>query len=111
MFARKKENQINDKEWFSVWMMTETKKKMDMEKFELQELRNVVKQGGQGVMIEFRKKDRELKVEAKREKVTDVTINIVSDFYWIKPEERFSKALTLPVPTNKPNKLEYDFNK
>ena len=71
LYSRKVEKEIEDKEWFSVWMMIEVRKRKGMEKFELQELRNVVKQGGHGVMTEFKKKYKELKVEPNREKVNE----------------------------------------
>ena len=71
LFERKEEKKIEDKEWFSVWMMIETKKRKGMESYELQELRRVVKRGGVNVMMDFKRKYRELKVESNRGKVMD----------------------------------------
>ena len=52
-------------------MMIETKKRKGIESFQLQELRNVVKTGGEDVMKDFREKYRALKIESNRGKVTD----------------------------------------
>ena len=68
MFARIEEKKIESKEWFSVWMMIETKKRKGMENFELQEMRNVVKEGGLEVMVNLKNKFRELKIEGHTEK-------------------------------------------
>ena len=65
------EKKIEDKEWFSVWMMIETRKRKGMENYELAELRNIVKENGEDVMKKFRTKYRELKVEPNRGKVND----------------------------------------
>ena len=58
LYSRKVEKKIDDKEWFSVWMMIETRKRKGMEGYELKELRNVVKKSGENVMTEFKKKYR-----------------------------------------------------
>ena len=71
LYARKDENEVKHKKWFSTWMMIETKKRKGIESFQLQELRNIVKTGGEEVMNEFRDKYRELKIESNREKTTD----------------------------------------
>ena len=52
-------------------MMIETKKRKGIESFQLQELRNVVKAGGEEVMSEFRDKYRELKIESNRGKARE----------------------------------------
>ena len=71
LYARKEENKMKDKEWFSIWMMIETKKRKGMENFQLQEIRNVVKKGGEDVMKDFREKYRELNIESNRGKTTN----------------------------------------
>ena len=43
MFTRMEEKKVERKEWFSVWMMVETKKRRGMESFELHEMRKVVR--------------------------------------------------------------------
>ena len=68
LFTKMEEKKGERKEWFSVWMMIETKKRKGMEAFELQEMRNVVKEGGVEVMASLKNKFRELKVEGSREK-------------------------------------------
>ena len=52
-------------------MMIETKKRKGIESFQLQELRNVVKAGGEEVMSEFRNEYWELKIESNRGKTTE----------------------------------------
>ena len=71
LYSRKIEKKIDDKEFFSVWMMIETRKRKGMEGYELQELRNIVKRSRENVMEEFRKKYKELKVEPNRGKVAN----------------------------------------
>ena len=54
LIARKEEKRVTSKEWDSIWMMVETKKRKGIENFQLQELRKVVKANGDEVMKEFR---------------------------------------------------------
>ena len=42
-----------------------------MESFEYQALRNVVKEGGENAMENFKEKYKELKIEGKRRRVMD----------------------------------------
>merc|ERR1711895_164826 len=69
--TRKETHKVKDKEWFSTWMMVQTRKRKGIESFQLQGLRDVVKKGGEEVMKEFREKYRELKIESNRGKVTE----------------------------------------
>ena len=59
---RRKELKITENEWFSTWMIGRIKKRRWMETFEYQTLRNVVKEGGENVIKNFKDKYRELKV-------------------------------------------------
>ena len=43
MIARKEEKKVSRKEWDSIWMMVETKKRKGIENYQLLELRKVVK--------------------------------------------------------------------
>ena len=45
--ARKEEYKVSESEWFSTWMFIEASKRRGMESFQVQELRNVVKTGGE----------------------------------------------------------------
>ena len=72
MFTKMEEKKVERKEWFSVWMMVETKRRKGMETFELQEMRNVVKEGGVEVMNNLKNKFRELKIEGNREQEVNV---------------------------------------
>ena len=56
LYTRKEALRIKDKEWFSVWMMIQTRKRKGIEEFQLQGLRDIVKQGGDEVMTGFREK-------------------------------------------------------
>ena len=53
-------------EFHSVWMLEKMKKRRKMENFEIQALRNVVKEGGLDVVKNFKKKFKEIKIEGKR---------------------------------------------
>ena len=68
MFINMEENEIESKEWFLVWMWIETKRRKGMEKFELQQIRNVVKEGGIEVIKNLKGKFKELKIEGHRGK-------------------------------------------
>ena len=53
-------------EFDSVWMLEKMRKRRKMENFQLQSLRNVVKEGGENVVENFEKKFKEIKIEGKR---------------------------------------------
>ena len=71
LYARKEEKKVKDKEWFSTWMKIETKKRKGIENYQLQELRNIVKAGGEHVKKDFREIYRALKIESNRGILTD----------------------------------------
>ena len=50
MIARKEEKKVTSKEWDSIWMMVETKKRKGLENHQLQELRKVVRANGDEVI-------------------------------------------------------------
>ena len=56
-------------EFHSVWMLGKMKKQRKMESFEIQALRNVVKEGGPDVVKNFEKKFKEIKIKGKRKSV------------------------------------------
>ena len=57
-------------EFHSLWMLEKMKKRRKMENFEIQALRNVVKEGGLDVVENFEKKFKEIKIEGKRKSVS-----------------------------------------
>ena len=57
-------------EFDAVWMLEKIRKRRKMENFELQSLRNVVKEGGVNVVSNFEKKFKEIKIEGKRKSHT-----------------------------------------
>ena len=57
-------------EFDSVWMLEKMRKRRKMESFELQSLRNVVKEGGVDVVENFKNKFKEIKIEGKRKAVS-----------------------------------------
>ena len=57
-------------EFDSVWMLEKMKKRRKMENFEIQALRNVVKEGGPDVVKNFKKKFKEIRMEGKRKAVS-----------------------------------------
>ena len=71
IYRKKEENKIEDKEWFTTWMLMEARKRKGIQGYETQELRNIVKAGGEQVMTEFMKKYKELRVENNRDKVAE----------------------------------------
>ena len=72
LIARKEEMKVTSKEWDSVWMMVETKKRKGLENYQLQELRKVVKANGDEVIKEFRDKYKELKIESNKGRPADI---------------------------------------
>ena len=71
---RRLELEMSFDEFDSVWMLEKMRKRRKMENFELQSLRNVVKEGGPDVVENFRKKFKELKIEGKRKAVSSSTM-------------------------------------
>ena len=53
-------------EFHSVWMLQKLKKRKRMENFELQALRDVVKENSEDVVENFEQKFKEIRVEGKR---------------------------------------------
>ena len=68
---RRLELKIMENEWFSTWMLGRVKKRKRMEGFEYQELRNIIKEGGDDVIKNFEKKYRELKIEGSRKRIAE----------------------------------------
>ena len=68
---REKELEISHEEWKSVWMLQITRKRMSVEVFQYQALRDVVKGGGDTVVKNFGDKFRELKLEGSRKKTVE----------------------------------------
>ena len=54
----------------TVWMLEKNIKRRKIENFELQSLRNVVKEGGPNIVSNFKKKFKEIKIEGKRKSYT-----------------------------------------
>ena len=60
------ELKMNFEEFDAVWMLEKMRKRRKMENFEIQSLRNVVKEGGVDVVTNFEKKFKEIMIEGKR---------------------------------------------
>merc|ERR1712112_494060 len=71
LHTKKERLGITEREWFSMFMMVQTKKRKGVESHQLQSLREVVKKGGEDVMKEFREKYKEMIIESNRGKVSD----------------------------------------
>ena len=67
---RRKVLKIMYNEFFSVWMLGKIKRRKKMEGFEIQALRDVVKEGGEEVLEKLEKKFIEVRVEGKRKSVS-----------------------------------------
>ena len=63
---RRLELQMSFDEFDAVWMLEKMRKRRKMENFELQSLRNVVKEFGVNVVSNLEKKFKEIKIEGKR---------------------------------------------
>ncbi len=63
---RRVELEITFDEFHTVWMLQKLKKRRKMENYELQTLRKVVKENGQTVVQNFKRKFKEIRVEGKR---------------------------------------------
>ena len=61
---------MTQEEWYSVWMLGKMKKRKKMDNFEIQALRDVVKEGGLDVIDKFEKKFKEIRIEGKRKAVS-----------------------------------------
>ena len=60
-------------EFHSVWMLQKLKKRRKMESFELQALREVVKENGQAEVQNFERKFKEIHFEGKRKSLKEST--------------------------------------
>ena len=60
-------------EFHTVWMLQKLKKRRKMESFELQALREVVKENDQAVVQNFERKFKEIWVEGKRKSLKEST--------------------------------------
>ena len=70
---RRVELDITFDEFHTVWMLQKLKKRRKMENFELQTLREVVKENGPAVVDNFEKKFKEIRVEGKRKSLKEST--------------------------------------
>ena len=68
---RKNELKFSEKEWFSTLILTEMRKRKGMQTFQLQTLRNLIKEGGDEVIKKFGEKYRELRVEPNRNNIVE----------------------------------------
>ena len=71
LYARKEENKVKDKEWFSLWMMIETRKRKGIKKHPVTGVKRYSEKGGEDVMKDFREKYRKLKIESNRGKTAE----------------------------------------
>ena len=53
-------------EFYTLWMLEKMRKRRKIDNFELQSLRNVVKEGGPNIVSKFTKKFKKIKIEGKR---------------------------------------------
>ena len=69
---RRKGLKMTEDEWFTLWMFENIKKRWRIKKFEYQDLRNVVKEGGNDVLEKFEVKFKDMKDEGHRRGVPSV---------------------------------------
>ena len=53
IYQRRKELNITQDEWFEVWMLGRMRKRKIMDDYEIQNLRDVVKEGGDDIIDRF----------------------------------------------------------
>jgi len=70
---RRVELEMTLNEFHTVWMLQKLKKKRKRENFELQTLREVVKENGPDAVENFEKKLREIRVAGKRKSLKEST--------------------------------------
>ena len=70
---RRVELNMTFNEFHTVWMLQKLKKRRKMESFELQTLRDVVKENSPDVVKSFEKKFKEIRVEGKRKSLKEAT--------------------------------------
>ena len=68
---RRVDLEITFDEFHTVWMLQKLKKRMKMENFDLQAMREVVKVNGPDVVKNFEEKFKEIRVEGKRKSLKD----------------------------------------
>ena len=68
---RRADLEISFDEFHTVWMLQKLKKRKRTENFELQTLREVVKENGPDVIKNFEEKFKEIRVEGKRKSLKD----------------------------------------
>ena len=68
------ELKMTKEEFYSVWMLGKMKKQRKMEGFEIQALRNVVKEGVPDVVNKFEQKFKEIRIEGKRKAVSSFSM-------------------------------------
>ena len=66
----RKEINMTDDKWITVWMLSIIKKRKKIDKFVYQALRDVVKLGGDDIIKNFEENFRELRVEGYRKDVS-----------------------------------------
>ena len=69
---RRIELDMNFDEFDTVWLLEKMRKRRKIENFELQSLRNVVKEGGPNIVSNFEKKFKEIKIEGKIKSYTSL---------------------------------------
>ena len=67
---RRVELKMTFDKFHSIWMLQKLKKRKRMEKFEIQALKNIVKEGEEDVIKNFTKKFKEIRIEGMRKAVS-----------------------------------------
>ena len=76
-------------EFHYIWMLQKLKGRKKMENFEIQALRNVVKENSPDIVENFEKKFKEIRVEGKRKSLSSSTIYM--KIYWLHTIKRLNK--------------------
>ena len=92
---RRVELKMTFDEFHSVWMLQKLKKRKRMENFEIQALRDVVKDNSLDVVENFEKKFKEIRVEGKRKSLSSSTMftETLPATYYTEAEQKEIEAM------------------
>ena len=97
---------MTDNEWVSVWMFSIVKRRKKIDKFVYQALKNVVKDGDEDVLQNFKKKFKELRVEVYRKDGSSASVMYTKDMNEDLPEDKEDMDEDLPEEHSTEKELE-----
>ena len=111
---RRVELDITFDEFHTVWMLQKLKKRRKMESFELQALREVVKENGQAVVQNFERKFKEIRVEGKRKSLKESTTlytEVPPTTYYTEAEQEQIEAMYMGTESEARKRFSYSHSR